>query len=168
MPVASRLTTFVGMSRLKKHALMVIAEHMTEAEISHIKGVFEAIDTDRSGTLSISELQQALIDYPDIAGEIQKLMDGIDLDGDQSIDYNEFVLAVAAGVNFVTMAPKAFAGKRSCPVCAFSWMDKVQPFVPQSIRQHAHGRLLRCAGKCGHEVPQMSDRLEQGLQARGS
>ena len=115
VPVASRLTTFVGMSRLKKHALMVIAEHMTEAEISHIKGVFEAIDTDRSGTLSISELQQALIDYPDIAGEIQKLMDGIDLDGDQSIDYNEFVAA--------TLSRNVFIREENIRV-AFEFFDK--------------------------------------------
>ena len=38
--IGSRLETFVSMAKLKKHALQVIAEHLTEAEIRDIKAIF--------------------------------------------------------------------------------------------------------------------------------
>ena len=115
MPVANRLSNFVGMSKLKKHALVIVSEHLTEAEIAHVKEVFETIDTDKSGCLSVSELQQALIDYPEIAGEIEKLMEGVDLDGDQSIDYQEFVAA--------TLSRNVFIREENIKI-AFDFFDK--------------------------------------------
>lgn len=111
-----------------------MAEKPTEDQLIH---AFNFFDKDKSGSISFDELKAILCNKkganPFKESECKAVLEKFDKDGNGVIDYNEFVLAVAAGVNFVAMAPKAFAGKRSCPVCAFSWMDKVQPFVPKSI-----------------------------------
>ena len=132
-----------------------MAEKPTEYQLIH---AFNFFDKDKSGSISFDELKAILCnkkgENPFKESECKAVMEKFDKDGNGVIDYNEvssahlneqsaermnllitrlccgqFVLAVSAGVNFVAMAPKAFAGKRSCPVCAFGWIDKVQLVV---------------------------------------
>jgi len=92
-----RLSQYVGMSRLKRFAMNVIAEELTESEIWHLRKIFEEIDTDKSGTLSFHELLTAMR----LAGveeftekEAQDLMESLDVDGNNSVDWKEFLAAV--------------------------------------------------------------------------
>ena len=71
-----------------------MADELTEAEIGDLKAVFEAIDTDGSGSLSISELNEALNHANgQMQATIESIMAGIDFDGDQELDYHEFLAA---------------------------------------------------------------------------
>ena len=89
-----RLHTFVAMNRLKKIALNVIAAELTEAEIGDLKKLFDEIDTDHSGTLELSELENALANtHGAVHDQIFALLQGVDLDDNQSIDYHEFLAA---------------------------------------------------------------------------
>ena len=82
------------MNRLKRMALHVIASELTEAEIGDLKKLFDEIDTDKSGTLELSELENALATtHGAVHDQIHALMQGIDLDDNQSIDYHEFLAA---------------------------------------------------------------------------
>jgi calcium-dependent protein kinase len=66
-----------------------------------MRELFTSIDLDGSGTLTVEELGGALVDFPDIAAEIGTLVDGIDLDGNRSIDYNEFIAATLSRNTYI-------------------------------------------------------------------
>lgn len=92
--VGRRLHAFVAMNRLKRIALNVIASELTEAEIGDLRKLFDEIDADHSGTLELSELEHALAHtHGTVRDQIHDLMQGIDLDENQSIDYHEFLAA---------------------------------------------------------------------------
>ena len=56
--VLGRIKEFAAMNKLKKEALKVIAMNMPKEEIEGLKQMFHAMDTDRSGTITVDELRQ--------------------------------------------------------------------------------------------------------------
>ncbi|KAK8551751.1 hypothetical protein V6N13_120188 [Hibiscus sabdariffa] len=94
--VLSRLKQFRVMNKLKKLALKVIAENLSsEEEIKGLKQMFNNIDTDGSGTITLEELRVGLARLGSklTEPEIKQLMDAADVDKNGSIDYIEFVTA---------------------------------------------------------------------------
>ncbi|XP_071726263.1 calcium-dependent protein kinase 26 isoform X1 [Rutidosis leptorrhynchoides] len=120
--VLSRLKQFSAMNKLKKMALRVIAESLSEEEIAGLREMFKAMDTDNSGAITFDELKAGLRKFgstlKDI--EIRDLMDAVrlivsylgheivhvfnllmrhvdvpqaDVDNSGTIDYGEFVAA---------------------------------------------------------------------------
>lgn len=77
--VLSRLKQFSAMNKLKKMALRVIAERMTEEEIGGLKELFKMIDTDGSGTITFEELKEGLkrVGSDLMEPEIRALMDAV-------------------------------------------------------------------------------------------
>ncbi|CAI9756432.1 unnamed protein product [Fraxinus pennsylvanica] len=93
--VLSRLKQFSAMNKLKKMALRVIAESLSEEEIAGLKEMFKAMDTDNSGAITFDELKVGLRKYGSTLKdtEIRDLMDAADVDNSGTIDYGEFVAA---------------------------------------------------------------------------
>ncbi|CAM8989194.1 unnamed protein product [Rhodiola kirilowii] len=93
--VISRLKQFSAMNKLKKMALRVIAEKLSEEEIGGLKELFKMIDTDNSGTITFEELKEGLkkVGSQLRESEIKALMDAADIDNSGSIDYTEFIAA---------------------------------------------------------------------------
>ncbi|KAB1212092.1 Calcium-dependent protein kinase 11 [Morella rubra] len=93
--VLSRLKQFSAMNKLKKMALRVIAERLSEEEIGGLKELFKMIDTDNSGTITFEELKEGLkrVGSELMESEIKALMDAADIDNSGSIDYGEFLAA---------------------------------------------------------------------------
>ncbi|KAJ0264902.1 Calcium-dependent protein kinase 27 [Hirschfeldia incana] len=93
--VLSRLKQFRAMNKLKKLALKVIAEGLSEEEIKSLKTMFESMDTDKSGSITYEELKTGLnrlgSKLPE--AEVKQLMEAADVDGDGTIDYTEFITA---------------------------------------------------------------------------
>ncbi|GMH13481.1 hypothetical protein Nepgr_015322 [Nepenthes gracilis] len=93
--VLSRLKQFSAMNKLKKMALRVIAESLSEEEIAGLREMFQSMDTDNSGAITFEELKAGLRRYgstlKDI--EIRDLMEAADVDNDGTIDYGEFIAA---------------------------------------------------------------------------
>nr|GMC79482.1 calcium-dependent protein kinase 20-like [Ipomoea batatas] len=58
--VLSRLKQFSAMNKLKKIAIRVIAETLSEEEIAGLKEMFKMIDTDNSGQITLEELKKGL------------------------------------------------------------------------------------------------------------
>lgn len=82
------------MNRLKRIALKVIAEELSEAEIGELRGAFEAIDRDKNGYLSIEELKSALAEaHGSLHQQITCLIANLDLDEHRSLNYQQFVAA---------------------------------------------------------------------------
>ncbi|KAJ9176994.1 hypothetical protein P3X46_012251 [Hevea brasiliensis] len=93
--VLSRLKQFSAMNKLKKMALRVIAERLSEEEIGGLKELFKMIDTDNSGTITFDELKEGLkrVGSELMECEIKDLMDAADIDNSGTIDYGEFLAA---------------------------------------------------------------------------
>ncbi|KHG12664.1 Calcium-dependent protein kinase 4 [Gossypium arboreum] len=93
--VLSRLKQFSAMNKLKKMALRVIAESLSEEEIAGLREMFTAMDTDNSGAITFDELKAGLRRYGSTLKdtEIRDLMNAADVDNSGSIDYGEFIAA---------------------------------------------------------------------------
>ncbi|XP_047325158.1 calcium-dependent protein kinase 26-like [Impatiens glandulifera] len=93
--VLSRIKHFSAMNKLKKMALRVIAESLSEEEIAGLKEMFTSMDTDDSGAITFDELKAGLRRYGSTLKdtEIRDLMDAADVDNSGTIDYGEFIAA---------------------------------------------------------------------------
>ncbi|PHU19235.1 Calcium-dependent protein kinase 9 [Capsicum chinense] len=93
--VLSRMKQFRAMNKLKKLALKVIAENLSEEEIKGLKAMFDNIDTDNSGTITYEELKSGLARLGSklTETEVKQLMEAADVDGNGTIDYIEFITA---------------------------------------------------------------------------
>ncbi|KAI4375446.1 hypothetical protein MLD38_013312 [Melastoma candidum] len=93
--VLSRLKQFSAMNKLKKMALRVIAERLSEEEIAGLREMFHTMDTDNSGAITYDELKAGLRRYGSTMKdtEIRDLMDAADVDNSGTIDYGEFIAA---------------------------------------------------------------------------
>nr|AHN49725.1 calcium-dependent protein kinase 1 [Hippeastrum hybrid cultivar] len=93
--VLSRMKQFRAMNKLKKMALKVIAENLSEEEIKGLKQMFTNMDTDKSGTITYEELKTGLARLGSklSEAEVKQLMEAADVDGNGSIDYIEFITA---------------------------------------------------------------------------
>ncbi|KAL9329825.1 hypothetical protein ACSQ67_004828 [Phaseolus vulgaris] len=115
--VLSRLKQFSAMNKLKKMALRVIAERLSEEEIGGLKELFKMIDTDNSGSITFDELKDGLkrVGSELMESEIKDLMDAADIDKSGTIDYGEFI---AATVHLNKLE------REENLVSAFSYFDK--------------------------------------------
>ncbi|EER90764.1 hypothetical protein BDA96_01G065100 [Sorghum bicolor] len=115
--VLSRLKQFSAMNKLKKMALRVIAESLSEEEIAGLKEMFKMLDTDNSGHITMEELKNGLqrVGANLMDSEINALMEAADIDNSGTIDYGEFI-AATLHINKVEKEDKLFA--------AFSYFDK--------------------------------------------
>ncbi|KAK4745053.1 hypothetical protein SAY87_011365 [Trapa incisa] len=115
--VLSRLKQFSAMNKLKKMALRVIAEKLSEEEIGGLKELFRMIDTDNSGSITFEELKEGLkrVGSNLMESEIKDLMDAADIDNSGTIDYGEF-LAATLHLNKMEREENLIA--------AFSYFDK--------------------------------------------
>lgn len=93
--VLVRMKQFRAMNKLKKLALKVIAENLSEEDIKGLKQMFNNMDTDRSGTITFEELKTGLSRLGSKLSEleIKQLMDAVDVDQNGTLDYTEFITA---------------------------------------------------------------------------
>lgn len=70
-----------------------MAQNMSQDEVKGLKELFESMDTDHSGTISLDELRQGLqrrgVAVPE--GMLRQIMDMADLNHNRCLDYEEFV-----------------------------------------------------------------------------
>lgn len=115
--VLSRLKQFSAMNKLKKMALRVIAESLSEEEIAGLKQLFKMIDADNSGQITFEELKAGLnrVGANLKESEIYDLMQAADVDNNGTIDYGEFI-AATLHMNKIEREDHLYA--------AFSYFDK--------------------------------------------
>ncbi|XP_059318068.1 calcium-dependent protein kinase 29-like [Lycium ferocissimum] len=93
--VLIRMKQFRAMNKMKKLALKVIAENLSEEEIKGLKQMFSNIDTDGSGTITYEELKTGLSRLGSKLNEAEtkQLIEAADVDKSGTIDYIEFITA---------------------------------------------------------------------------
>uniref|UniRef100_A0A7S3JSL1 Calmodulin n=1 Tax=Aureoumbra lagunensis TaxID=44058 RepID=A0A7S3JSL1_9STRA len=96
--LAARLKNFVGLSKLKQVSLNVLAHHLTQKEIADLKLIWEQIDTDNTGTITIAQLREALHanGHHTTEAEMKSFILGLDTDHNDVIDYYEFAASLLA------------------------------------------------------------------------
>jgi len=89
------LKAFGQMNSLKKAAADVLVTQLPESEIKEMRSLFMEMDTNKDGTVSLSELKKGMeksgVKLPK---NLQQLMVECDLDGSGVLDYTEFLAAV--------------------------------------------------------------------------
>ena len=77
--VRARLKQFTVMNKLKKRALRVIAEHLSDEEASGIREGFQIMDTNQRGKINIDELKIGLqkLGHAVPQDDLQILMDAV-------------------------------------------------------------------------------------------
>lgn len=93
--VVNSLKSFVQMSRFKKLVLELVAFTLSSGQISQMREEFNSIDVDKSGTISIGELQKCFHHMENTVGEgmVEEIFKSVDVDNSAEINYNEFVAA---------------------------------------------------------------------------
>ena len=81
-------------NKLRKAVLTYIASRLSEQEIKKIKAVFESIDIDNDGKLSLEEMKKAVSLSDGMKLEnIEQIFKSIDTDNSGNIEYTEFISA---------------------------------------------------------------------------
>ncbi|XP_020237835.1 calcium-dependent protein kinase 20 [Cajanus cajan] len=129
--VLTRLKQFSAMNKLKKIAIRVIAESLSEEEIAGLKEMFMMIDSDNSGQITLEELKNGLERVGSVLkdSEITWLMEAADVDNSGTIDYGEFIAAMLH-LNKIQKEDHLYA--------AFTYFDKDgSGYITRDELQHA-------------------------------
>ena len=101
-------------SKLKKAALKVIAQLLTEEEIKKLRDVFRSMDADNDGTITEQEFSSGLhaAGYTVLENEVRDLVGGIHRDKLQAqieIDYSGFLAATLQRNQFLRQERMQYA-----------------------------------------------------------
>ncbi len=105
--IMSSLRQFRSVSKLKKIALTAIAHQLGDSEIDNLKDLFQSMDTNNDGTLTMEEIKTGLTKMGILLPpDFEAFFNDVDLDHNGTIDYLEFVAA--------TMDKKIYLQKDVC------------------------------------------------------
>ena len=96
--IVDSLEAFSAADGIAKIALEVVAFTMPPAKLDELRHVFRKMDTDGSGTLSLSEFRQAMALLPEMPPErVEQIFAQMDVAHQGEVDYTEFLAASVAG-----------------------------------------------------------------------
>lgn len=102
--VFTSLKDYKANSMLKKEAMNILIKMMKEDEIEHLRSEFRKMDTDYTGTISASELEQAIRNMGKevTANEIEDIIKNVDYMENGRINYSEFLAATVSAKATIT------------------------------------------------------------------
>eukprot|EP00450_Noctiluca_scintillans_P000703 CAMPEP_0194482798 /NCGR_PEP_ID=MMETSP0253-20130528/4573_1 /TAXON_ID=2966 /ORGANISM="Noctiluca scintillans" /LENGTH=499 /DNA_ID=CAMNT_0039322359 /DNA_START=67 /DNA_END=1566 /DNA_ORIENTATION=- len=91
----NKLRHFQSANQLKQAALQIMAKQLTEDQLKQLRDVFQSLDVNQDGCLTIQEMRDGLArsNISDVPADLQQIMEHIDSDGSGEIEYNEFLAA---------------------------------------------------------------------------
>lgn len=92
--VVTSLKNFSHLSKFKRLTLELLAFNMNTSQIASLRDEFNIIDVDGSGTISLDEFKNSLIETHGLSPEgAEEIFYSVDIDKSTFINYNEFVAA---------------------------------------------------------------------------
>lgn len=93
--VLSRMKTFAKQTKFKQVATMVLLKHLKEEELAGLQLIFDELDADGSGTITVNEMKAGLERHGAHIplAEVDALVKRLDLDGNSALSYQEFLAA---------------------------------------------------------------------------
>lgn len=92
--LCSRMKKFTGATKMKKLTLTMVAQNLKDEDIKDLRQMFEQLDENNDGTLTIQEIQESLTKYEaSMPADLVEIIRNLDTDGSGSIDYTEFIAA---------------------------------------------------------------------------
>ena len=91
--VRESMIQYANMGDFRKLALNIIAKKSTSDEIFQLRKVFDEFDTLQTGTLTMTEFQQALAQFDYSEEDVQQIFHRIDVNRNNVINYTEFLAA---------------------------------------------------------------------------
>ena len=87
------LKKYTEENKLKKAILTYIASRLNDNEVKSLKEIFENLDINKDGTLTLDEMKKGLHQLKDknIDIDVKSIFKGIDTDSSGRIDYTEFL-----------------------------------------------------------------------------
>lgn len=91
--VRTKIKQFSLMNKFKKRVLRAVADNLPNEEVAGIKQMFHMMDTDKNGNLTFEELKDGLhmIGHAVPDPDVQMLMDAADIDGNGTLNCEEFL-----------------------------------------------------------------------------
>lgn len=89
--------SYMGMQKLRKAALGYIATHLTPIEVGNLGDIFESIDSDKDGSMSLKDLDEALTSKnfsPDLLQRLRNLREDLSLTGEERLNWKDFLAAM--------------------------------------------------------------------------
>eukprot|EP00117_Sycon_ciliatum_P038937 scpid81296/ scgid28853/ Calcium-dependent protein kinase 17 len=83
---------FQNHQKMKQAAITFIATQVSSKDIDHLKRVFETLDKNGDGNITLKELKDGLKEMKN-KDELMAIMEGADTDGSGTINYTEFIAA---------------------------------------------------------------------------
>lgn len=96
MEVVDSLERFVRSSNAKQLVMKIVAFSLSPADINSLREAFNFIDSNRNGTISMSELHESIRSFKGITAEaVDRHFEqvGLYVDKDECLNYNEFIAA---------------------------------------------------------------------------
>jgi len=92
--IVSALEAYSHADNLAKLALQVIAFSTPPDKFEELRALFQKMDEDGSGTISLAEFKKAMAQHPEIPTEhVEEMFFEMDVDANDEVDYTEFLAA---------------------------------------------------------------------------
>jgi len=92
--LGAKLRSFSGVGKLKKVAMTMIAQQMSDKDVSELKQTFALLDKNNDGTLTYKEIFDGFKQHKIAMSEdLEATINALDTDGSGTIDYTEFIAA---------------------------------------------------------------------------
>jgi len=115
--IVRSLEAFSHADGLAKLALQVIAFSTPPAKLDELRHVFQKMDEDGSGTLSLEEFKKAMALHPEVPQErVEQIFNDMDVAHHGEVDYNSFLAATVA-------SSKQFQESENSVLGAFNVLD---------------------------------------------
>ncbi|GMH35173.1 hypothetical protein BSKO_03041 [Bryopsis sp. KO-2023] len=101
--VINRFQEFGGMNRLQQVTRKVISEHLPLESLEGLKNMFQALDVDRDGTITMDEIKQEMQSQKAAfrPEELESILKAADVDGNGEINIEEFLAATVNAVDLM-------------------------------------------------------------------
>lgn len=95
--IVDALRQFSQASKFRRHCLEMMAWSLSTEERANVREHFLAMDTDKQGTVSLTELKKVIVDSYDIDdAEASAIFNALDSNHDDEINYSEFLAAMVS------------------------------------------------------------------------